>query len=307
MHCGRPRRRFTWARTDGIFSCAWAANARNPRSQEESWDYLKHRLRELGLVDAEQGVLRTKADCLRICVGGPIAVVYPEGTWYRRLLPAEPGADHPGTPAGRSPGAGAGLRDRTAPRADHAAGFHQLHGTRGAAHAQRAAACDLQQFRTRGQVADEAVDLRLAGRQFDDEPIERRIEHPAAGAHHIAAQAIGVLRAHLEFQQHELALEMLAGGHVLDPHHIDELVQLIDDLLDDGIGAGGHHGDARHRGVVRRGDRQGLDVVAAGGKQARDARQRSGLVLQKDGDDVTHGIGRRITRISPKMGHKGQL
>lgn len=33
------------------------------------------------------GVLRTKADCLRICVGGPIAVVYPEGTWYRDCTP----------------------------------------------------------------------------------------------------------------------------------------------------------------------------------------------------------------------------
>ena len=28
------------------------------------------------------GVLRTKANCLRICVGGPIAVIYPEGAWY---------------------------------------------------------------------------------------------------------------------------------------------------------------------------------------------------------------------------------
>jgi len=28
------------------------------------------------------GVLRTKANCLRICEGGPIAVVYPEGAWY---------------------------------------------------------------------------------------------------------------------------------------------------------------------------------------------------------------------------------
>ncbi len=30
-------------------------------------------------------VLRTKADCLRICEQGAIAVVYPEGTWYARL------------------------------------------------------------------------------------------------------------------------------------------------------------------------------------------------------------------------------
>jgi len=52
----------------------------------ESWELLKRRLRELGLSEAG-GVLRTKANCLRVCTDGPIAVVYPEGTWYRRATP----------------------------------------------------------------------------------------------------------------------------------------------------------------------------------------------------------------------------
>ncbi|MBX3463482.1 MAG: methyltransferase domain-containing protein [Planctomycetes bacterium] len=52
-----------------------------------AWDYLKRRLRELGLSEAG-GVLRTKANCLRICSGGPIAVVHPEGTWYGECDPA---------------------------------------------------------------------------------------------------------------------------------------------------------------------------------------------------------------------------
>ena len=47
----------------------------------EAWNYLKARLKELGLSE-QGGILRTKANCLRICEGGPIAVVYPEGTWY---------------------------------------------------------------------------------------------------------------------------------------------------------------------------------------------------------------------------------
>jgi (2Fe-2S) ferredoxin len=47
----------------------------------EAWDYLKRRLKELDLVGAG-GIFRTKANCLRVCLGGPIAVVYPEGTWY---------------------------------------------------------------------------------------------------------------------------------------------------------------------------------------------------------------------------------
>jgi (2Fe-2S) ferredoxin len=54
---------------------------------EASWKYLKKRLREVGLSDAEGGVLRTKADCLRICREGPIMLVYPEGTWYRNATP----------------------------------------------------------------------------------------------------------------------------------------------------------------------------------------------------------------------------
>jgi (2Fe-2S) ferredoxin len=54
--------------------------ARRKRSLE-AWDYLKRRLRELGLSE-EGGIQRTKANCLRICEGGPIAVVYPEGAWY---------------------------------------------------------------------------------------------------------------------------------------------------------------------------------------------------------------------------------
>lgn len=51
-----------------------------------AWDYLKARLKELGLADSGE-VLRTRANCLRVCAGGPIAVVYPEGTWYRDCDP----------------------------------------------------------------------------------------------------------------------------------------------------------------------------------------------------------------------------
>ena len=52
----------------------------------EAWNHLKQRLKELGLSE-QGGIQRTKANCLRVCYEGPIAVVYPEGAWYSRCGP----------------------------------------------------------------------------------------------------------------------------------------------------------------------------------------------------------------------------
>jgi hypothetical protein len=71
--------------TRHIFLCVGGDCA--PAKQAlDSWDYLKRRVKELGLKQSG-GILRSKVDCLRICTGGPIALVYPDGSWYRNCTP----------------------------------------------------------------------------------------------------------------------------------------------------------------------------------------------------------------------------
>jgi (2Fe-2S) ferredoxin len=66
-----------------IFLCAEPRKGEccKPEVGAASWNYLKKRLKQLGL-DGRGGVARTKADCLRICAAGPTAVVWPDGVWY---------------------------------------------------------------------------------------------------------------------------------------------------------------------------------------------------------------------------------
>jgi (2Fe-2S) ferredoxin len=72
-----------------IFLCVDATEPKcAPREQSiEAWEFLKRRLKELNLVGPEPLVYRSKADCLRVCRSGPIAVIYPEGAWYHSCNP----------------------------------------------------------------------------------------------------------------------------------------------------------------------------------------------------------------------------
>lgn len=54
---------------------------------EQTWEYLKRRLKELNLAGPDGPCYRTKCQCLRVCTQGPVCVVYPEGAWYRHVTP----------------------------------------------------------------------------------------------------------------------------------------------------------------------------------------------------------------------------
>ncbi len=72
-----------------IFLCAEQTKPTCSRREDSaaSWAYLKKRVRELGLGQGDTVVYRSKVDCLRVCSNGPVAVVWPDGVWYRGATP----------------------------------------------------------------------------------------------------------------------------------------------------------------------------------------------------------------------------
>jgi len=83
LHLGRVRRQ--------IFLCADPTKPKccSRGDSLASWEYLKRRLDELGIASGPGGgpVARTKANCLRICADGPVAVIWPDGVWYAGMTP----------------------------------------------------------------------------------------------------------------------------------------------------------------------------------------------------------------------------
>src|SRR5712692_7830418 len=147
---------------------------------------------------------------------------------------------------------------------------------------------------------DERVELAAVAGELDGVGVVGDVDDPAPEDVGHALHVLALLLAGAYFDQHELALDVLGLRQVDHLHHLDQLVQLLGDLLDHVLGAGRDDGHARHRRIFGRRHGERLDVVAAGGKQAGNAGQRSGLVLHENGDDVpAHKSSYRIISVMP--------
>ena len=139
-----------------------------------------------------------------------------------------------------------------------------------------------------GHGVDKGVQLWRRPGEFDYEADVGDIDDLGAEDVYQALELLPVRLFGPDLDQHQLPLDMGSLGEVEQLDGVDELVELFLDLLHDRFVSGRDQGHARQGRVVRGRHREGFDVVTTGGKQTRDSGQGAGLVLQQDGDDVSH-------------------
>src|SRR5262249_26230968 len=139
------------------------------------------------------------------------------------------------------------------------------------------------------QLLYQGVDLLPLACRLDDQTILHHFSH--------AAMVVGHQREHglqrrmafrTDVDEHHLALEVGAAGEVFHVQHAHQLVDLLDDLLDGAIVAGGDERDAGDGRIERLGHSEALNVVAARAEQADDAGEFAVVVLNHNGERVSH-------------------
>src|SRR5215471_5757506 len=143
------------------------------------------------------------------------------------------------------------------------------------------------------QLLHQGVDLLPLTCRLDDQAILHHLGHAAMIVGHQREHSVqrGVaLRPHID--EHHLALKMGAAGEVFHVQYAHQLIDLLDDLLDGAIVAGGDQSDAGDGGIERLGHGEALNVVAARAEQADDAGEFAVMVLNHDGKRVSHSSAR---------------
>ncbi len=126
------------------------------------------------------------------------------------------------------------------------------------------------------------------GRRLDREGALRISNHARAGQDHDALELLaGGRSVGLHGRHAELALDVTVVGHLDDFLHADQLAELLDDLLDDGVIAARRQDDFGKCGIGGHVDRQRVDVEPSAGKEADHPRQLAKTIFDEHGEYVS--------------------
>ena len=137
----------------------------------------------------------------------------------------------------------------------------------------------------------ERVELRRHADELEHHGVRAEVEHAAVHRLGHRDQLRALVGGCADLDEQQLALDRLVGDELGHAQDVDELVDLLLDLLERVLGAVDAHGDARDAGALGRADGERVDVEPAAREHRRDPRERSGLVLDGDGDGAFHCDG----------------
>src|SRR5208282_5954632 len=140
---------------------------------------------------------------------------------------------------------------------------------------------------------DKRLDLFGVAGQLDGDCARTDIDHVGAKRGYNRVELGARALVHRDLDDHHLALDRLDVLEVGNLDDRDELVELLGDLLDDLVVAGGYQHDSRDCRIERiLVDGQRLDVKAAAGKQTSHAREHAEFVFNQNRYRVTcHAVG----------------